>query len=88
MKKSITIYSGVDKSGRKEPYEKITLNLGEVVSIVGHTGSGKTLLISDIEQLSQKDSVSKRMILIDDEIPDYESRFNPEKKKKLCPVPK
>lgn len=81
MKKSITIYSGVDKSGRKEPYEKITLNLGEVVSIVGHTGSGKTLLISDIEQLSQKDSVSKRMILIDDEIPDYESRFNPEKKK-------
>ena len=81
MKKNITIYSGVDKRGRREPYDKITLNLGEVVSIVGHTGSGKTLLISDIEQLSQKDSVSKRMILIDDEIPDYEDRFNPEKKK-------
>lgn len=81
MKKNITIYSGVDKRGRKEPYDKITLNLGDVVSIVGHTGSGKTLLISDIEQLSQKDSVSKRMILIDDKIPDYEDRFNPEKKK-------
>lgn len=81
MKKNITIYSGVDKRGRREPYDKITLNLGEVVSIVGHTGSGKTLLISDIEQLSQKDSVSKRMILIDDKVPDYEDRFNPEKKK-------
>ena len=81
MKSHITIYSGVDKNGRKEKYDKITLKLGEVVSIVGHTGSGKTLLISDIEQLSQKDSVSKRMIMIDDEIPDYEDRFNPEKKK-------
>lgn len=81
MKEQITIYSGVDKNGQKEPYEKITLKLGEVVSIVGHTGSGKTLLISDIEQLSQKDSVSKRLIMIDDEIPDYEDRFNPEKKK-------
>ena len=71
MKKNITIYGGVDKRGRKEPFEKIVLNLGEVVSIVGHTGSGKTLLISDIEQLSQKDSVSKRMILIDDKVPSY-----------------
>jgi ABC-type lipoprotein export system ATPase subunit len=80
MKKQITIYAGKDKSGNKEPYEKITFNLGEVVSIVGHTGSGKTLLISDIEQLSQNDSVSGRTIMIDDEIPDYETRFNPENK--------
>lgn len=81
MKQNITIYSGVDKNGNQEPYEKITLRLGEVISIVGHTGSGKTLLISDIEQLSQKDSASKRLITIDDEIPNYEDRFNPEKKK-------
>ena len=81
MKKQITIYSGVDKNGKQEPYDKTTLKLGEVISIVGHTGSGKTLLISDIEQLSQKDSVSKRLITIDDKIPNYEDRFNPEKKK-------
>ena len=80
MEKQITIYAGVDKNGQKEPYDKITLRLGEVISIVGHTGSGKTLLISDIEQLSQGDSVSGRRILIDDRIPDYEDRFNPEKK--------
>ncbi|MBE5880444.1 MAG: ATP-binding cassette domain-containing protein [Lachnospiraceae bacterium] len=80
MKKQITIYAGVDKNGQKEPYDHITLKLGEVISIVGHTGSGKTMLISDIEQLSQKDSASGRMIMIDDEIPDYEDRFNPEKK--------
>ena len=81
MKQNITIYSGVDKNGNQEPYDRITLRLGEVISIVGHTGSGKTLLISDIEQLSQKDSASKRLITIDDEIPNYEDRFNPEKKK-------
>lgn len=81
MKKHITICSGVDKNGQKEPYEKITLKLGEVISIVGHTGSGKTLLISDIEQLSQGDSISKRVIMIDDEAPNYEERFDPEKKK-------
>ncbi len=80
MQKQITIYPGVDKDGKKEQFEKITLKLGEVISIVGNTGSGKTLLISDIEQLSQRDSVSKRQILIDDKIPDYEDRFNPEKK--------
>lgn len=81
MRKQITIFSGVDKTGNKEPFDKITLKLGEVVSIVGHTGSGKTLLITDIEQLSQRDSASKRLIMIDDEIPNYEDRFNPEKKK-------
>lgn len=80
MQKQITIYPGTDKDGKKEQFEKITLKLGEVISIVGNTGSGKTLLISDIEQLSQGDSVSKRQILIDDKIPDYEDRFNPEKK--------
>ena len=81
MKKNITIYSGIDKDGNKEPFDKIILKLGEVISIVGHTGSGKTLLISDIEQLSQCDSVSKRKIIIDDIEPNYEDRFNPEKKK-------
>lgn len=80
MKDHITIYPGFDKSGNPENYESITLRLGEVVSIVGHTGSGKTMLINDIEQLSQNDSSSGRKILIDDEIPDYEDRFDPEKK--------
>lgn len=81
MKSHITIYAGVDKNGNKENYTKIILKLGEVVSIVGHTGSGKTLLISDIEQLSQKDSVSQRLITIDDKLPDFEERFDPEKKR-------
>lgn len=48
---------------------------------MGHTGSGKTLFISDIEQLSQRDSISKRKIVIDNEDPNYEDRFDPEKKK-------
>ena len=39
MKKNITIYSGIDKDGNKEPFDKIILKLGEVISIVGHTRS-------------------------------------------------
>lgn len=81
MKEQITIFSGIDKDGKKEPFENLILKLGEVISIVGHTGSGKTLLISDIEQLSQRDSISKRLIMIDNRLPSYEERFNPEKKK-------
>lgn len=81
MEKSISIYAGVDKSGNQELYDVITLKLGDIVSIVGHTGSGKTLLISDIEQLAQRDSLSKRKILIDNSEPSYDDRFDPTKKK-------
>jgi ABC-type lipoprotein export system ATPase subunit len=78
--KKITIFPGLNKLGQKEKFEKIEINKGEVVAIVGLTGAGKSQLLYDIEKLAQKDTKSKRKVLVNDKIPNRELRFNPEKK--------
>lgn len=67
--KELTIRGGYDKNGLAEPVSELTVKTGEVYSIVGFTGSGKSQLIKDVEQMAQKDTVSKRQILIDGQIP-------------------
>lgn len=76
---SITIIGGVNKLG--EP-ENITLKIsvGEIVSIVGPTGSGKSRLLGDIEWVAQKDTPTKRQILVNELIPEYDMRFSVEDK--------
>jgi len=76
----VTILPGINKFGEKENFEKIDIKKGEVVAIVGHTGAGKSQLLYDLERLAQKDTKSKRKILINDGIPDKELRFNPKRK--------
>jgi len=76
----ITILPGINKFGKKENFEKIDIKKGEVVAIVGHTGAGKSQLLYDLERLAQKDTKSKRKILVNDETPDKELRFNPKRK--------
>lgn len=76
----ITIFGGYDKFGRKEPIEEIDIEAGEMFGVVGPTGSGKSSLIRDIEQIAQGDTFSKRRILINGIIPDYDTRTNPRKK--------
>jgi ABC-type lipoprotein export system ATPase subunit len=76
----ITIIGGYNKQGEKEPVEKVVINRGEIFGVVGPTGSGKSSLIGDIEQLAQRDTFSKRKILVNDEEPTYEDRTNPRKK--------
>lgn len=76
----ITIIGGYNKQGEKEPVEKVVINRGEIFGVVGPTGSGKSSLIGDIEQLAQEDTFSKRRILVNDEEPTYEDRTNPRKK--------
>jgi ABC-type lipoprotein export system ATPase subunit len=76
----ITIIGGYNKKGEKEPVEKIDIIRGEIFGVVGATGSGKSSLIGDIEQLSQSDTFSKRKILVNGEDPSYEDRTNPRKK--------
>ena len=44
---SITIIGGRGKDGEPEPVERVELKMGNVASIVGPTGSGKTTLIND-----------------------------------------
>ncbi len=76
---SISILGGKNKSN--EP-ENITLRLeaGEVVSVVGATGSGKSRLLADIEWMAQGDTPTGRRILINDQIPPAQWRYAIEKK--------
>ncbi len=71
---SITILGGRNKMGRPEMVE-LTITPGEVVSIVGPTGSGKSRLLEDIECLAQRDTPTARQILINGSVPDADKRF-------------
>jgi ABC-type lipoprotein export system ATPase subunit len=63
---SITIMGGCDKSGRLESVKEITFKMGDIASIVGPTGCGKTTLINDIELFACGDTPSGRIVLIND----------------------
>lgn len=76
---SITIIGGYDKNGNLEDVN-ITLKPGEIISIVGPTGSGKSRLLSDIEWMAQGDTPTKRQIMINSEVPDKADRFSSEHK--------
>ena len=78
--RKITIIGGYDKHGIKEPVEQIDVRPGEMFGVVGPTGSGKSSLISDIEQMAQGDTFSRRRVLPDDRVPSYETRTDPRKK--------
>ncbi len=61
---SITILGGKNKSGEPEALREITLKMGDIVSIVGPTGCGKTTLINDIELFAAHNTPSGRTVLI------------------------
>jgi ABC-type lipoprotein export system ATPase subunit len=52
MPLSLTIKGGVDKDGHADTVREIEIARGEIIGIVGPTGSGKSTLIADIEQYS------------------------------------
>ena len=62
---SITILPGFNKSYQPEGFSSLTLKPGELYTIVGNTGSGKSRFIKDIEQLACEDSITGRKILLD-----------------------
>lgn len=76
---SITILGGHDKSGRQEEFE-LTVKPGEVICIVGPTGSGKSRFLADIEWMAQGDTPTGRTILINGKAPDPAQRFSIEHK--------
>jgi len=61
----IEIIAGNDKSGKPESVERIVLRRGDLLAIVGPTGSGKSRLLADIEWLATGDTPSGRHILVD-----------------------
>jgi len=76
---SITIIGGKDKDGNEEDVE-LTICSGEIICIVGPTGSGKSRLLADIEWVAQKDTPTNRKILINGQLPDLKCRFSVEHK--------
>lgn len=72
---SITIIGGRNKSGEQEDVD-LTVRPGEIISIVGPTGSGKSRLLEDIECMAQKDTPTLRQILINGSVPDEMRRFD------------
>jgi ABC-type lipoprotein export system ATPase subunit len=78
--KDITILGGIDKNGVPERLTEITVRQGEIVGVVGPTGSGKSQLISDIEQIARHDTSTQRTVLINGVCPDAILRSDPRKK--------
>jgi ABC-type lipoprotein export system ATPase subunit len=74
--RTITVLGGQGKDHVQEPIEQVILGMGDVVSIVGPTGCGKTTLINDIELFADRNTPSMRRVLINDAQVD-ESDFPP-----------
>ena len=73
--KIIEIIGGTDKDGNPEK-TNVRIHVGEVVSIVGPTGSGKSQLLADVECAAKGDTPSGRTVRFDGkELPD-EKRFS------------
>ena len=62
----ITVFPGKGKDGAPEAFEKITVQPGEIIAIVGETGSGKSRLLEDIEWQAEKDTPTGRTVMIND----------------------
>ena len=74
---SITLLPGYNKKDEKEGYEELVIKAGEIVAIVGPTGSGKSRLLADIEWGAQGDTPTKRTVLVNGELMDSKKRFSP-----------
>lgn len=77
--KKISILGGYGRAGNKDPVDRVDLAMGDVLSIVGPTGSGKTALINDIGLFASENTPSRRRILINDVAPSIEFLDDPSK---------
>jgi len=75
----ITITGGYGKDGSEELVGSFELKMGDIVSIVGPTGCGKTTLINDIELFANRNTPSGRQIFINDNPVPEDFSFDPSK---------
>lgn len=72
----LTILPGIHKDGTKEKYDKLIIRSGEIICIVGPTGSGKSRLLADIEWAANNDTPTKRTVLINGKSLTTQERFS------------
>jgi ABC-type lipoprotein export system ATPase subunit len=77
---TITVLPGRARNGCGESFGEITIRAGDLVSIVGPTGSGKTAFINDIEVFACGDTVTGRTVLVNGTVPPDEMVRDPAKK--------
>lgn len=65
--KTITLCPGFGKTGETEKYEPISFKPGDIVAVIGPTGSGKSRLLEDIECVANGNTPTRRKILINGE---------------------
>ncbi|MDD4271701.1 MAG: ATP-binding cassette domain-containing protein [Patescibacteria group bacterium] len=73
----ISIIGGYGRDGKAEEIKRVDFYMGDIISIVGPTGSGKTALINDIELYADGNTPSKRKVLINDQPVPEEFSLNP-----------
>jgi ABC-type lipoprotein export system ATPase subunit len=62
--REISVIGGFGRDGAREPVARLDMRMGDVISIVGPTGSGKTALINDIALFADGDTPSRRRVLV------------------------
>lgn len=72
--RTLEIIGGFDKHGKKEDI-CLKLAAGDILSVVGPTGAGKSRFLEDIECLAQGDTPTGRKILINNTEPEESVRF-------------
>lgn len=77
MIERISVLAGRGRGGDADAVPSLEFRMGDVVSIVGATGSGKTTLINDIEMFAGGDTPSGRRVLINGEPVPPEFRDDP-----------
>lgn len=61
---NLIVLGGTTKSGTAEPIRRLEIEKGEIIALVGPTGSGKSMFLADIEQAAARDTPSGRTVLI------------------------
>ena len=60
----LRVEAGTDKRGKQEGFGTVEFHSGQVIALVGPTGSGKTRFLADVERLSAGDSPTRRRITL------------------------
>lgn len=77
MLESLTILGGRSRTGEPELVGRLDLRVGEVLAVVGPTGSGKTTLVNDLELFADGTTSTGRKVLVDGVPPPSRMRDEP-----------